>query len=32
MELLYIAGGIMMVALALKIGFIVYKNLFKKKD
>lgn len=31
MEFLYIAGIIMMVAIALKIGFIVYKNLFKDK-
>lgn len=31
MELLYIAGIIMMAALALKIGFVVYKNLIKDK-
>ncbi len=27
MELLYIAGILMMAAIALKIGFVVYKNL-----
>lgn len=31
MEFLYIAGIIMMAALALKIGFVVYKNLIRKK-
>lgn len=31
MELLYVAGAVMMVALALKIGFIIYKNLFTGK-
>lgn len=31
MELLYIAGIIMMAALALKVGFVVYKNLIKEK-
>lgn len=31
MEFLYIAGVIMMVALALKIGFVVYKNLIGEK-
>jgi hypothetical protein len=30
MELLYFAGVVMMVALALKVGFVIYKN-FKKK-
>ncbi len=32
MEFLYIAGVIMMAALALKIGFVVYKNLIVKKQ
>ena len=32
MELLYIAGGLMMIALALKVGFVVYKNLIKGKN
>ena len=31
MELLYVAGIIMMLALALKIGFAFYKNLTKEK-
>lgn len=31
MELLYVAGAIMMIALALKIGFVIYKNLFAGK-
>lgn len=32
MEFLYIAGIIMMVAIALKIGFVVYENLIKEKS
>ncbi|MFC2168708.1 hypothetical protein ACFLRW_06950 [Acidobacteriota bacterium] len=32
MELLYIAGIFMMVAILLKIGFVVYKTLRKEKD
>ncbi len=31
MELLYIAGIIMMVAIVLKIGFVVYKNFIQEK-
>jgi hypothetical protein len=30
MEFLYVAGVLMMAALALKVGFVIYKN-FKKK-
>jgi hypothetical protein len=30
MEFLYVAGVIMMAALALKVGFVIYKNLKKK--
>ena len=32
MEFLYIAGIFMMVAIGLKIGFVVYKNLIKEKS
>jgi len=31
MEFFYIAGAIMMAALVLKIGYVVYKNLIRKK-
>ncbi len=31
MEFLYIAGAIMMIVLALKIGFVVYKNFTENK-
>jgi hypothetical protein len=31
MEFLYVAGAVMMGALALKIGFVIYKNLFAGK-
>ncbi len=30
MELLYVAGAVMMAALVLKIAFVIYKNLKKK--
>ncbi len=30
MEFLYVAGVLMMAALVLKVGFVIYKN-FKKK-
>ena len=31
MEFFYIAGAIMMAALALKIGYVIYKNLIREK-